>query len=299
MTPDNRGVEIEAIDCEPDKLGEGPLWDPRERVLWWVDILGQRVRRLDPATGAVRAWPVPDLVGCMALREAGGAVLALKSGFHFLDPGSGAVTPVVDPEPGLEGNRFNDGKVDRQGRFLAGTMNMNGIRDGLGTGALYRLNPDRTVDVLRRGMVLTNGPCFSPDGRTFYLTDTARRVIWAFDYDPAPGGALANERVFVDCAAIDAVPDGATVDAEGCLWSTLVKPGQVGRFSPDGELVRTVDLPVDHPSSVMFGGPDLDVLYLTSIREARFFRSDHPGAGRLYAIRGLGVRGLPEPRFKG
>ena len=286
------------IEIQRDRLGEGPLWDPFDQLLYWVDIMACRIRCLDPATGEVRNWPVHEMIGCMALRESGGAVIALQSGFYFFDFESGDATLIVDPEPGEERTRFNDGKVDRQGRFLAGSMNLNGIKDGLGLGTLYRLNTDLSLDTLRDDVVLSNGPCFSPDSGTFYFADTAHRTIWAYDYE-SDTGALSNMRTFVDFEPLGAVPDGATVDANGCLWSTFVTPGQVGCFSPDGELMRRIDLPTDHPSSVMFGGPELDVLYVTSIHESRFFKSENEANGYLFAIQGLDTVGLAESKFAG
>ena len=289
-------VEIRRLDTGRDLLGEGPLWDPRDEVLYWVDSNGRRVRRLDPAGGEVRDWPVPERIGSLALRESGGAVIALKSGFHFLDFESGATAPIIDPEAGEERTRFNDGKVDRRGRFLAGSMDMPGMNAF--RGALYRLDPDLNVTRLRAGIGISNGPCFSPDGGTFYFADSVRRTIWAHDYDGATGG-ISNMRVFAGPETLGAVPDGATVDADGCVWSALVSRGRIGRFSPDGELVRAVDVPTDHPSSVTFGGPGLDVLYVTSIWEWQQVRTGNDADGRLFAIYGLGVTGLPEPRFAG
>lgn len=289
-------VEIRRLDTGRDLLGEGPLWDPRDEVLYWVDSNGCRVRRLDPAGGEVRDWPVPERIGSLALRESGGAVVALKSGFHFLDFESGATAPIVDPEAGEERTRFNDGKVDRRGRFLAGSMDMPGMNAF--RGALYRLDPDLSVTRLRAGIGISNGPCFSPDGGTFYFADSVRRTIWAHDYDSATG-EISNMRVFAGPETLGAVPDGATVDADGCVWSALVSRGRIGRFSPDGELVRAVDVPTDHPSSVMFGGPGLDVLYVTSIWEWQQVRTGNDADGRLFAIYGLGATGLPEPRFAG
>ena len=290
-------VEIRRLDTERDRLGEGPLWDPRDEVLYWIDSNGCRVRRLDPASGEVRDWPVPERIGSLALRESGGAEIALKSGFHFLDFESGAVTPIVDPEAGEERTRFNDGKVDRRGRFLAGSMDdapgANAFR-----GALYRLDPDLKATRLREGVGISNGPCFSPDGGTFYFADSPRRTIWAHDYDGATG-EISNMRVFAGPETLDAVPDGATVDADGCVWSALVSRGRIGCFSPDGELVRAVDTPTDHPSSVMFGGPGLDVLYVTSIWEWQREKTGNDADGRLFAVYGLGATGLPEPRFAG
>ena len=290
------GIDIHKIETERDRLGEGPLWDSQDQALYWIDSLGCSIRRLDPSNGEVENWPVPDMIGSMALRKSGGAVIALKSGFHFFDFDSGTATPIVDPEPGEERTRFNDGKVDRQGRFLAGSMDMPGIKESLGS--LYRLDSDLQLEKLREGVGVSNGPCFSPDGSTFYFADSPRRMIWAYDYD-GETGSLSNMRTFIDLQPLDAFPDGATVDADGCLWSALVTRGQIGCFSTDGELVRTVDVPTDHPSSVMFGGPDLDVLYVTSIWEFRQAKTENEMNGHLFAIHGLGSVGLPEPRFGG
>ena len=289
-------VEIEKVDTERDRLGEGPLWDPQDRVLYWIDSNGCRIRRLDPAGGDVRNWPVSEQIGSMALRESGGAVIALKSGFHFFDFESGTATPIIDPEQGEGRTRFNDGKVDRQGRFLAGSMDMPGMNAF--RGSLYRLDPDLKLTRLRENVGVSNGPCFSPDGNTFYFADSPRKMIWAYDYDGATGD-LSNMRTFIDLEPLDAIPDGATVDADGCLWSALVSRGRIGCFSPDGELVRTIEVPTDHPSSVMFGGPGLDVLYVTSIWEWQQVKTENDADGHLFAIHGLETAGLPEPRFAG
>lgn len=290
------GIEVQKVATERDRLGEGPLWDPQDQVLYWVDSMGARIRRLDPASGEVRNWDVPDLIGSMALREQGGAVIAIKSGFHFFDFDSGEATPIVNPEPGEDRTRFNDGKVDRQGRFLAGSMDMPG--PNAFRGSLYRLDTGLQLTKLREDIGVSNGPCFSPDGGTFYFADSPRRMIWAYDYDGATGD-LSNMRTFIDMEPLDMVPDGATVDADGCLWSALVTRGKIGCFSPEGELMRTIDVPTDHPSSVMFGGPDLDVLYVTSIWEWRQVKTGNKADGHLYAIHGADVVGLPEPRFAG
>ena len=289
-------VEIEKVDTERDRLGEGPLWDPQDRVLYWIDSNGCRIRRLDPASGDVQNWPVSEQIGSMALREAGGAVIALKSGFHFFDFESGTATPIIDPEQGEGRTRFNDGKVDRQGRFLAGSMDMPGMNAF--RGSLYRLDPDLKLTRLRENVGVSNGPCFSPDGNTFYFADSPRKMIWAYDYDGATGD-LSNMRTFIDLEPLDAIPDGATVDADGCLWSALVSRGRIGCFSPDGELVRTIEVPTDHPSSVMFGGPGLDVLYVTSIWEWLQVKTENDADGHLFAIHGLETAGLPESRFAG
>ena len=289
-------IEIRRVGTIKDRLGEGPLWDVDEQALYWVDTIRGIVHCYAPASGDMREWTVPGMIGSLALRAKGGAVLALEGGLHFFDFTADRATAIAGAEASDPRTRFNDGKVDRQGRFLAGTMARE-MRDPLG--ALYRLNPDLSVEVLEREVIVSNGPCFSPDGRTLYFADTRRRSIFAYDYDPA-GGPLANKRVLVDTASYGTGPDGATVDAEGYLWSAQVLNGCLRRFAPDGKLDRTIELPVSYPSSVMFGGPGLDVLFVTSISEALNDRAPPEAqAGALLAIHGLGVKGLPEPRFAG
>lgn len=289
-------IEIRRVGTIKDRLGEGPLWDVEEQALYWVDIMRGLVHRYVPSSGDMREWTVPGMIGSLALRAQGGAVAALENGLHFFDFATERATPIAGAEIADSRIRFNDGKVDRQGRFLAGSMARE-MRDPLG--ALYRLDPDLTVELLERDVIIANGPCFSPDGRTLYFSDTRRRSIFAYDYDPA-GGPLRNKRLLVDTASYGTGPDGATVDAEGYLWSAQVLNGCLRRFAPDGKLDRTVELPVSYPSSVMFGGPALDVLFVTSISEALNGRTPPEAeAGALLAIRGLNVKGLPEPRFAG
>ena len=289
-------VEIVRVGETADTLGEGPLWDVAEQALYWVDSTGCLIHRLDPATGERRDWRVPGAIGSMALRAGGGAVIALETGFHLFDFENGKASPVIDPEADEARTRFNDGKVDRQGRFLCGSMARTMRTQGLGS--LYRLDPDLSLRKLAGDIAVSNGPCFSPDGATFYFADSTRLVIYAYDYDQSCG-AIANRRVFADFAALDTAPDGATVDAEGNLWSALVRSGQIGCFAPDGRSLRKLAMPCALPSSVMFGGPDLDVLYVTSIRDSgnRTAFGEHDGG--LFAVTGLDARGLPEPRFAG
>jgi len=289
-------LRIELLIDAEDQLGEGPLWDVDEQRLYWVDSYGKTVQRCDARGGERRSWAVPEHIGSMCLRERGGAVVALRTGFHFLDLESGEVTAIVDPEPDLPRTRLNDGKVDRQGRFLAGAMDYE-ERDGIC--GLYRLNPDLSISRLDDGIIVSNGPCWSPDGRTLYFADSFKRVIYAYDYLPA-SGAVGGRRIFAFFETLRGYPDGATVDEEGFLWSAEVFSGRLIRFAPDGSVDRIVGLPVDSTTSVMFGGADLDVLYVTSMRRPiRGVRPREREAGGLFAVHGLGARGLPEPRFKG
>jgi sugar lactone lactonase YvrE len=277
-------------------VGESPVWDDRARVLWWVDIKTPRLFRFDPASGENRAWPMPERIGCVIPREAGGLIGTFKTGFKWIDPETGTVTPITDPEPDRPGNRFNDGKCDRFGRLFAGTMDDAEVEC---TGTLYRLDPDLRLHVLRRGVHLSNGLDWSPDDRLMYYTDSPRRLIWAYDYD-CDRGALANERVFARIPDDAGVPDGLCVDAAGFVWSAHWGGSRITRYAPDGQIDRVLQMPMPQPSSCTFGGPDLATLYVTSaaigMTEADFAKA--PQGGGLFAVE-VGVRGQPVSRFAG
>ncbi len=289
-------LRVEVLVEAADQLGEGPLWDVAEQRLYWIDSLGAAVHRCDPKGGDVRTWPLPEHIGSMALREQGGAVLALRNGFHFLELDSGAVTKVADPAPDSPRIRMNDGKVDRQGRFVAGYMDYEESDSLCG---LYRLDADLSVHKLDDGIIVSNGPCWSRDDRTFYFADTWKNTIFAYDYDLSTGAA-SNKRPWVSFDGLQGFPDGATVDEEGFVWSVAVYGGQLLRFAPDGTLDRAVGLPARSVTSISFGGPELDVAYVTSMaRPIKGVKPPEREAGHLFAVHGLGVRGLPEPRFRG
>ncbi|MDA9404370.1 SMP-30/gluconolactonase/LRE family protein [Bradyrhizobium sp. CCBAU 45389] len=288
-------IRIRRIGTTRDQLGESPVWDERRQRLYWIDSLAGSIHALDPVSAAAEQFTVPAPIGSLALRGDGGAVLALRNGFAAYDFDKRALTE--GPSIGLDHPkvRLNDGKADPHGRFLAGTMHGDRAPDEAPLGGLYRLDASGSLQLLETDLAVSNGPCFSPDGRTFYIADSARRIIWAYDY--RADGPLANKRAFVDTEAQGSGCDGATVDADGHLWSVLVRIGKIARFAPDGRIVRTIDMPVRHPTSVTFGGPDLDILYVTSISRSHALRDDHPDAGGLFAIEGLGVRGLPAHKF--
>lgn len=291
-------LRIDLIDDARAELGEGPLWDVAEQRLYWIDSLGAKVHSCDAAGGVRRTWSVPEHIGSLALREGGGAIVSLRDGFYTLDLGTGACAKLVDPDPGKPRIRMNDGKVDRQGRFVAGYMDYEESDPLCG---VFRLDPGGAATRLDSGIVCSNGPCWSPDGRTFYFADTATKDIWAYDYDVGTG-AVSNRRTFCSFPAVGlkGLPDGATVDAEGFLWSVSVYEGKLVRFSPDGRLDRWVGLPVESTTSLSFGGPNLDIAYVTSMaRTVKGVAPKEREAGGLFAVHGLGVRGLPEPRFRG
>lgn len=293
------------VDCVLDakaRVGEGAVWDDREQALYWVDIEGPTLRRFDPATGEDLSWPMPSRIGCFAIREASGFVVALEDGFHLFDPTAAEgrqFSHVYDPEPDKPNNRFNDGTTDPRGRFLAGTMPM-GPREP--EGALYRLNPELQVDILVTGLRVTNGCAFSPDGSVFYFSDSEAsvRTIWACDHD-LDTGALSNRRVFFDTKDLPGRPDGGAMDADGCYWMAGVGGWQLVRITPEGEVDTVVDMPVERPTKIAFGGRELDTLYVTSIGESASpgAETKQPQAGGLFALTVPGVRGLPTWRFAG
>jgi sugar lactone lactonase YvrE len=289
-------TEVTVVVEAKNLLGEGPVWSTRDQVLWWVDIIGRQILRLDPATGSLDRWPTEMRPCCLAEHEAGGLVVAFDKGFGLFDPESAAVTWIADSEKDNPRTRINDGKVDRRGRFVVGTLD-DKLKEHLG--ALYRLDPDGTVTELDAGFGISNGPAWSPDDRRFYFGDSMDKAIYAYDYDAA-SGTVANKRVFATIDDGPGIPDGATVDAEGCLWNAQWDAWRVVRYRPDGTIDRTIRMPVSRPTSCMFGGPDLTTLYVTSAiwdpADPRLV--DEPLAGSLFAI-DVGVRGLPEPRFAG
>jgi sugar lactone lactonase YvrE len=290
-------MRIEVLVDVKTTLGEGPLWDVEQERLYWIDSFDGRVFRATVDGHEVRAWDVPQKIGSMALRKDGqGAIVSLQRGFHALDFKSGEVTLIHDPEPDQPANRLNDGKVDKRGRFVAGSMD---TQEEGANGALYSLSTDFKVTKLDTGIVCSNGPCWSPDGKTFYFQDTWSGEIWAYDYD-LDSGAATNRRVFakVDTSKGGAA-DGSTVDAEGYLWNALVYDGRLVRYAPDGSVDRIIDMPVKKVTSVMFGGPKLDILFVTSMAKPPLPRFPGDGVlrGSLFAIYDLGIRGLPEMRF--
>ena len=276
------------------RLGEGPLWSAAEGALYWVDIEQPRVFRYHVSTGAREVFDMPEEIGCLGLVEGGGLVAALRSGFVFLDLEQGRVEPIADPEEDRPGNRFNDGKCDPGGRFWAGTMDASAREP---SGCLYRLERDLSVARVDEGYVITNGPAWSSDGRTMYHNDTLERRILAFDCDPR-SGELANKRTFAEIPEGEGWPDGLTVDAEGGVWCALWDGWRVTRFTPDGRVDRSIELPASRVTSCTFGGDDLATLFVTtaSLDLDAVQRAAQPTAGGLFATR-VGVRGLPTPAF--
>ncbi|RJF90629.1 SMP-30/gluconolactonase/LRE family protein [Sphingomonas cavernae] len=274
-----------------DRLGEGPLWSRRRNALFWVDILGCRLHQLSLADGAVQSWTMPEMTGWVVERDdAPGFIAGLRTGFAELELDPFTVRHIVDPEPGLPGNRMNDAKADGWGRIWAGTMPVAADRP---SGALYRLDTDRSCHTVDTGYTIANGPAFSLDGRFLYHADSHLRVIYRFAIDEA--GVVGGREPFIAFEPEWGVPDGMTVDAEGGLWIAHWGAGCVSRFSPEGVRERAITLPASQVTSCAFAGEALDRLFVTSAAEGR---EDEALAGALFEV-DPGVTGIPPASFGG
>jgi len=284
------------MECIADvraTLGEGPVWVAREQALYWVDIPERRLFRWSEAEGA-RTIDLPRHLCSLQPRAAGGFIGGGYDGFLAISDDL-ALDVIGEPEPDLPQNRFNNGKVDRQGRFWAGTMDRT-ERDA--SGSLYRLDPDLNFQRIDSGYNVTNGPAFSLDGRTMYHTDSARQIVYAFDL--AADGSASNRRVHLQFGDGDGYPDGMTVDAEDCLWIAFWDGWCVRRFSPAGERLQELLVPAQRPTSCAFGGPNRDRLFITSA--SRDLGPEEleaqPNAGGLFMTM-PGIKGVAEPLFAG
>jgi sugar lactone lactonase YvrE len=277
-------------------LGECALWHAAEQALYWVDIDAPALYRFDPATGENRAMPMPASIGSFAFRGRGGFVVALRDGLWLADRDGRLERKVAGAPYDPAHHRFNDGRCDRQGRFLAGDMDE---RRATGSAALWRLDPGLRVTNVLAGLTISNGLAWSPDGRTMYHTDTPTQIVHAYDYDVATG-TPSNPRVFARWTAAGERPDGATVDAEGCYWSAFYGGGKVVRVSPQGETLAVFPVPAMCPTMCALGGADLRTLYVTSARQQRAAEelARLPQSGGIFAMR-VDAPGLPEPLFAG
>jgi L-arabinonolactonase len=287
-------MKITRLEVPQCAVGEGPVWDATTQALFWIDILGKVVHRLDPVTGETRQWDVPDIIGSMAITTDGNAIVALANGVHSLDLVNGECRMLASSPDLNEQVQLADGKVDRAGRFIVGSSD-RGMKEA--RGKLYALDPGATaLREIDDDIFLANGPCWSPDDQTFYHADSIRKLIFAYDYD-VTNGTLANRRAFASTEDLGGIPDGATVDSEGHVWSAICEGGKLVRFRPDGSIERIVAFPLKLPGSVMFGGAGLDRLFVPTLSPAFLGREADPLDGSLFVVDGLGVTGIEEPRF--
>ena len=274
------------------QLGEGPVWV--DGALWFVDIKGPRIHRLDPATGERRSWDAPELIGFVLPAEDGRFVAGLQSGLHLFDPATGRFEPHVPIEADQPGNRINDGVVDIEGRLWFGTMD---VAEKAKSGAFYRYERGAVVPAGIDGICITNGPAISPDGRILYHVDTLGGRVSACEI--GEDGRLGPSRPFARIDPKHGYPDGPTVDSEGCVWISLYAGWETRRYSPAGELIDRVRFPVANITKIAFGGEDLRTVYATTARQ---FLSEEeiakqPEIGDLFEFR-VDVPGLPCPKVK-
>ena len=288
--------QLEHLLSVQNELGEGPIWVPEEKALYWVDWFSG-VYRLDPATGEHRVFEVDVPLTALARRASAGWLMVAQTGLYFWDPQTNETSLIVEPDPDNPHMRFNDGVVDRQGRFLVGTYNSEDLEAP--DGSLYRLDLDGSLHKLDTGFATSNGLAVSPDGKTFYLTDMRHSLIYAYDYDPATGG-VSNRRPFVQVPAEAGLPDGLITDSEGFVWSAHWGGSKVTRYDPDGKIEREIVLPVENVTCIGFGGGQLDDLYITTawFGFSEEERKGQPLAGDLFRIK-TDVKGLVEPAFAG
>jgi sugar lactone lactonase YvrE len=297
--PDTQAIAFERVGDMRCTVGESPAWNATENAWYWVDIPARKIWRLDASSGALRSWNTPEMAACIAFRRDGGLIAGMETGIFSLTLGDGdsveaQVLASPSPEELTTEMRFNDGRCDRQGRFWAGTM-FRDMAAARSDGRLYRYDARGLSGAVVSELVTQNGLAFSPDGRTMYLSDShpTRRRVWAFDYD-TDEGVPHNRRLFVDMAGYTGRPDGAAIDADGCYWVAGNDGACLLRFTPQGELDRSIELPMTKPSMCSFGGAGMDTLLVTSI---------DPGQGAGGSLAGAvlllrpGVQGVAEAPF--
>lgn len=296
------GVETRLAIDSRCTLGEGLVWWEARQVLLWTDIQGSRLWVHEPSSSSTRWWTLPDRLGSLAVCASGRLLLALAKGIHFAafndEPGSMLRTELAAPiETGIPTTRVNDGRTDRAGHFVFGTMNEDPAEAAIGSFYQYSAAAGlRRLDL--GGVHIPNSICFSLDGRTMYFCDSNRRRIMQCEYD-AEAAAVRNVTTFVEFGAGSGTPDGSVVDADGCLWNAEWGAARVCRYTPDGRLDRAIATPARNPTCPAFGGDTLDDLYVTSAREQMTPAelAARPDAGGVYVARRVGVRGVPDRLF--
>lgn len=288
---------VKQLSAEPAALGESPVWDAEHDCLWWIDGVAGRIHRIKwnydvPDTPEI--WSIGGHIGAIALSSDGHIVVARDHGFYLFDPVSGQTELLYELNDADPMMRLNDAKMDRQGRLICAGMGRNG--DTIGT--LHQIDAAARYRRLGGTLRIGNGVCFSPTGDILYFTDTLEKTLFICEYDGATGDVSPSRR-HVDTGALGSGIDGATVDSEGNLWAAFIHTGEIACLAPDGRLLRRFPAPVDLPSSLAFGGPDMKTLFMTSIRDSGTGRavSKHPEGGHLFAIEGTGATGLPEARL--
>lgn len=285
------GQKVELVENTPGAiLGEGTVWHPIEKVLYWVDITGEKLHRYDPVKKKNKTYPTGSMIGTV-IPAAGefSVLLALETGIYGM-AGDGVLHQLASYPNELPENRFNDGKCDPFGRFWVGTMNKKVVK---GAGNLYMFD-GKAFTVKQAGVTISNGIVWSSDGQTMYYIDTVEQCIFAYDFN-LPTGELSNRRVAIKVPAELGAPDGMTIDSEGMLWVAQWGGNAVIQWDPNtGEQLRVIDVPTPHVTSCAFGGADLKTLFISTAKEGLSDEQlqEYPLSGSLFQI-DLDVQGLP------
>jgi L-arabinonolactonase len=294
-----RNIKIEVLCEERNVIGESPIWSTRDKALFWVDIGGEKIHRLSHDNRHT-SWPMGKRIGAVGVKADGGLIATFSDGIYAVtldvDGQDGAVAVEALARPTLGPDvRLKEGKVDWAGRYWCGST---GATRQTRDGSLFRLDAAGAFSKVDDGFILVNGISFSPDRRTMLMADSPDDKVYAYDLDSKTGNVLSR-RVFFSTAEFPGVVDGATFDADGGFWCAFIYDWAIARIDPAGRLDRLVRLPVRHPTMCAFGGPDLETLYVTSSTShlTKHETAAQPQAGMLFAIHGLGVRGVIEPSF--
>ena len=273
-------TKVNRLFSVKNDIGEGPLWHPKEKCLYWIDITKGNLFKSDTTLSTFKKFHFNTMIGAFGFRKEGGMILATDQGFSYWREGQSAPDVFWNPLPDREGVRLNDGKVDPAGRFWAGSMDTEQHE-----GRLYRVDPDGSQHVILDHIGISNGLGWSPDRKTMYYTDSTELIIYAFEYD-LETGQISNQRPFIQIPEDPRwiAPDGLCVDVEGCIWGALWNGYEVVRYDPQGKPILKIEVPAQQVTSCGFAGENLDQLIITT---ARCDLSDemlvnHPGAGDVF-----------------
>jgi sugar lactone lactonase YvrE len=297
-----KNIQIDCVLNIKSSLGEGPIWSTIDQKLYWVDITEGLFCNFNPQNGINKILDLGRPIGCFALKKDGNAIVALTDGFFELNQKTQKLTLIKDTESDILSNRFNDGTVDLKGRFYAGTMPIKnpGIENSP-KGTLYCLDQFGNVKKVMDGFHIINGLAFSPDAKIAYVSDSAYwvRTIWAYDYD-LENAIWSNKRIFFDTKNLNGRPDGGCVDSDGCYWMAGVSGWELVRITPKGEVDMIIKMPIEKPTKIAFGGPNLDIIYVTSIGIngiTRGTEKTQPLAGSIFSLTIPGVQGVEFPFY--